>query len=236
LIWDTGTYSILPRKSLAKNPPSPQTTDCDSDDDTHSETFKHKGNHQHHNEKLIEAFQGRYIRLRLHGTRLPSNYTVTFRLPSTNDIQPTRPARRRQTRRPKPQKASIPNSTDSESETHIPPIKEDEVENIDTDNEEDASTRTNNAYPGSTNSIGSIHQRHWFMSLDRQSSGFELKKSGNEQGMWVQSEEDGGFTPFYVRGKEVERSVVTGRLAREVESDEGVVGFVGRTGWVGIGP
>jgi hypothetical protein len=74
------------------------------------------------------------------------------------------------------------------------------------------------------------------MSLDRQSSGFELKKSGNEQGTWVQSEEDEGFTPFYVRGKEVERSVVTGRLAREVESDEGVVGFVGRTGWVGIGP
>jgi hypothetical protein len=31
-----------------------------------------------------------------------------------------------------------------------------------------------------------------------------------------------------VLGAEAERSVVTGRLAREVESDEGVEGFVGR--------
>lgn len=125
--------------------------------------------------------------------------------------------------------------SDSETETHIPPIKEDEVENIDTDTEEDASTRTNNAYLGSTNSIGSIHQRRWFMSLDRQSSGFVVNKSGAEKGTWTRGEDGGGFEPFYVVGKEVERSVVTGRLAREVESDEGVVGFVGRTGWVGIG-
>jgi hypothetical protein len=125
--------------------------------------------------------------------------------------------------------------SDSETETHIPPIKEDEVENIDTDNEEDVSTRTNNAYPGATNSIGSIHQRRWFMSLDRQSSGFIIKKSGAEKGTCARREDGRGFEPFYVMGKEVERSVVTGRLAKEVESDEGVVGFVGRTGWVGIG-
>jgi hypothetical protein len=109
------------------------------------------------------------------------------------------------------------------------------VENIDTDEEEDASTRMSNAYPGSINSIGSIHQRRWFMSLDRQSSGFVLSKSGSEKGTWVRGEDGGGFKPFYVRGKEFERSVVTGRLAREVESDEGVVGFVGRARWVGIG-
>lgn len=40
-----------------------------------------------------------------------------------------------------------------------------------------------------------------------------------------------GFEPFYVRGPEVERSVVTGRLAREVLEDEGVEGFVRRRGW-----
>jgi len=34
-----------------------------------------------------------------------------------------------------------------------------------------------------------------------------------------------------VLGTEAERSVVTGRLAREVESDEGVEGFVGRANW-----
>jgi len=73
------------------------------------------------------------------------------------------------------------------------------------------------------------------MSLDRLSSGFVVKKSGTENGTWVRGEDDGGFEPFYVMGKEVERSVVTGRLAREVESDEGVMGFVGRMGWVGIG-
>ena len=32
-------------------------------------------------------------------------------------------------------------------------------------------------------------------------------------------------------GAEVEQSVVTRRLAREVESDEGVEGFVGRANW-----
>ena len=32
-------------------------------------------------------------------------------------------------------------------------------------------------------------------------------------------------------GAEAERSVVTGRLPREVESDEGFEGFVGRANW-----
>jgi hypothetical protein len=40
--------------------------------------------------------------------------------------------------------------------------------------------------------------------------------------------------PFYVRGVEYERSVVTGRLASQVLRDEGVVGYVGRKGWQAI--
>lgn len=40
-----------------------------------------------------------------------------------------------------------------------------------------------------------------------------------------------GFEPFYVRGPEIERSVVTGRLRREVLEDEGVQGFIPRQGW-----
>ena len=40
-----------------------------------------------------------------------------------------------------------------------------------------------------------------------------------------------GFEPFFVQGKEVERSVVTGRTAEEVLLDEGVHGYVGRRGW-----
>ncbi|KAL2439050.1 hypothetical protein ABEF95_015698 [Exophiala dermatitidis] len=38
--------------------------------------------------------------------------------------------------------------------------------------DEDAQIRLNNAYPGATNSINSIHQRRWFLSLDRAASGF----------------------------------------------------------------
>ena len=41
----------------------------------------------------------------------------------------------------------------------------------------------------------------------------------------------GGFEPFFVRGREFERSVVTGRTGGEVLGDEGVEGFVGRKGW-----
>lgn len=40
-----------------------------------------------------------------------------------------------------------------------------------------------------------------------------------------------GFEPFYVHGPDVERSVVTGRLGREVFEDEGVKDFVRRRGW-----
>lgn len=40
-----------------------------------------------------------------------------------------------------------------------------------------------------------------------------------------------GFETFFVRGRDVERSVVTGRTADEVMADEGVEGFVGRKGW-----
>ena len=40
-----------------------------------------------------------------------------------------------------------------------------------------------------------------------------------------------GFDPFYVMGKEFERSVVTGRTADEVMAEERVQYFVGRKGW-----
>lgn len=232
LIWDTGTYSILPRKTL-NNQPSPQTTDDESDDDIPSNPVNIIADTQHDNEKLIEAFQGRYIRLRLQGTRLPENYTITLRLPSVNDISKPHQVRRRRTRRPK--RRSVQYFTDSESEGGpIFPGKEEEEQYMDTDDEEDFSTRVNNAYLGSTNSIGSMHQRRWFMSLDRQSSGFVQNKSSTEQGKWSRSEEGGGFETFYIRGREFERSVVTGRLAAEVEADEGVEGYVGRAGWVGV--
>lgn len=241
LIWDTGTYTVLPRK-IKNDQPDPQTTDCDSDSDpmTKPPSTTPKRDSKHENSKLVEAFQTRYIRLRLHGTRLPKDYTVTLRLPSTNDIQNPKPLHhlRRKRRKasnqptPKPQRQ---NTTDSEEESSTPsapqkPIKSEETaENLDTDSEEDISTRIHNAYPGSNNTVGSIHQRKWFLTLDRRSSGF---RPGNS-GIW---ERDGeaGFETFFVRGRDFERSVVTGRLAREVENDEGCEGFVGRAGWTAI--
>jgi len=87
---------------------------------------------------------------------------------------------------------------------------------------EDATIRANNAYPGATNTIRSIHQRHWFLSLDRKNSGFRKRRNGR----W-----EGGWESFFVKGRDEERSVVTGRLADDVMSDEGVERFVGRKMW-----
>lgn len=97
------------------------------------------------------------------------------------------------------------------------------------DDEEDARMRGDNAYPGATNSIGSVHQRRWYLSLDKRNSGF-VKAGGD--GIWRRGDGDvGGFEAFFVRGPEVERSLVTGRLSEKVMKDEGVEGFVARKMW-----
>jgi hypothetical protein len=245
LIWDTGTYEVLPRKVTTTV--DPQTTDgCTSESDTASRKRPRtpgKTRTQHENTKLIQAFQSRYIRLRLHGTRLPKNYTVTLRLPSNNDFGGPRSPhhiqrRRRRSTKPPGRRKSTYNAADSDSEgaandeQEVQEQEEEEEQNLDTDTDEDLSTRLSNAYPGSDNSIGSIHQRKWFLMLDRRNSGF-VSTGKTASGMW---ERDGeaGFEAFHVRGRDFERSVVTGRLARDVESDEGVEGYVGRGGWVGI--
>jgi len=88
--------------------------------------------------------------------------------------------------------------------------------------DDDATIRANNAYPGASNTIGSVHQRNWFLTLDRKNSGFHK----GHHGRWV-----GEWEPFFVRGRDVESSVVTGRLADDVMRDEGVEKFVGRKMW-----
>jgi hypothetical protein len=245
LIWDTGTYEVLPRKKKPgskKGIPSPQTSDDEAEDSDIDQkisrsTTKAVSDTKHENEKLITAFQTRYIRLRLHGTRLTQNYTVILRLPS-NEIIARPTSRKKSTRksRPKPIHPQSDSDTDTQAQRQQELPKDSHVdvqatqerkaeEDIDTDTDEDIHTRMTNAYPGSTNSIGSIHQRHWFLQLDRQNSGFIRAKSGN----WER-----GFEPFLVRGRDFERSIITGRLARDVEEDEGLEGYVGRGGWVGI--
>lgn len=204
-----------------------------TDDELSDEDISPRAGELSNSERLFAAFQQRHIRLRLHGTKLPSNYTVSLRLPSNNDrsAQPRRPKRKR--RRVDPSKASrsaAEPKTDGESGSEVPmtAIPETETTRQDGDaaalaseDEEDATIRTNNAYTGATNSIGSVHQRHWFLTLDRRNSGFRKTPSG-----W-----EGPWEPFYVRGRDVERSIITGRGADEVMADEGVSKFVGRKMW-----
>lgn len=248
LIWDTGTYEVLPRKTKSNAVPSPHTTDegedADEEGGTSTVTSAKEGKTRE-NEKLISAFQTRYIRLRLHGTRLPKGYTIILRLPSNEIVM--RPVARRKKNHHNlksgvQSRASGRYDTDSDPDTTLTTPDDAEVahqqgdEDLNTDSDEDTQTRANNAYPGSLNSIGSIHQRHWFLQLDRQNSGFVLNTSatGSGKGLWVRGPNNGGFDPFLVRGRDFERSVVTGRLAAEVENDEGVEGYVGRGGWVGV--
>lgn len=105
---------------------------------------------------------------------------------------------------------------------------------------EDAQVRRTNAYPGADNSIGSVHQRKWFLSLDRKACGFAEGRRGGrtvwEPGEGASQRESGERLayPFYVRGVEHERSVVTGRRGEDVMRDEGVTDFVARKGWKAV--
>lgn len=224
LIWDVGEYNILPWKTKTK----PMTDDEDSETGTHS-----KADPRTDSEKLFAAFQDRHIRLRLWGTRLPHYYTIGLRLPSKNDRsgQPKKPkAKRRRIDPSQVTRRQFTIETDSDTdedtatngrEENDQTVEEDEDIAIASDSEE-ISIRENNAYPGAVNSIGSVHQRHWFLSLDRRRSGFKKARDGK----WV-----GPWEPFFVRGRDHERSVITRRNADEVMEDEGVEKFVGRKMW-----
>jgi hypothetical protein len=105
---------------------------------------------------------------------------------------------------------------------------------------EDVMVRRTNAYPGADNTIGSVHQRRWFMSLDRVGSGLVKQRQGGRV-TWIRDvnvppeggdDDSNRWTfPFFIRGSEHERSIVTGRLGNEVLKDEGVTDFSNRKGW-----
>jgi hypothetical protein len=124
IIWDTGTYEVLPRKKEGgsrKGIPSPQTTDDEAEDSTPDDgesidTARTANVQKHENEKLITAFQTRYIRLRLHGTRLPKNYTVILRLPTNEMIK--RPTARRKSK-PNPQTRRVEHQSDSDTDDQV---------------------------------------------------------------------------------------------------------------------
>ncbi|RSL69803.1 hypothetical protein CEP53_002101 [Fusarium sp. AF-6] len=109
---------------------------------------------------------------------------------------------------------------------------------------EDEKVRLTNAYPGASNTIGSVHQRRWYVSLDRPACGF-VEKRTKGRSTWeldnhvephdigaIEDKSAGRLSyPFYVRGAEYERSVVTGRWGADILKDEGVNDFVQRQGW-----
>ena len=100
--------------------------------------------------------------------------------------------------------------------------------------QEDEEVRRTNAYPGAINTIGSVYQRTWYLSMDRHASGFVATTDEEGRRIWRRRWENGrlrGFEPFFVLGRDIERSVVTGRLADEVMADEGVKGYISRKGW-----
>jgi hypothetical protein len=244
LIWDTGEYSVLPYRD------SPIDTDVESgSDESGSLAFTDS-------ERLHQAFRQRKIRLGLHGTRLPAGYTISIR--ADKDYfpteQPKKPARKRQRKTPKPARRQILETSSSEASdadepqlhrknveslhrTASPPRKAENKEDAHAASEEESEAiRITNAYTGATNDIGSVHQRKWYLSIDRASSGFvpvRDKRTGIKT--WTRKRgPDGtlrGFEKFLVMGRDVERSVVTGRLANDIMKDEGVEGFVPRGMW-----
>ena len=187
-------------------------------------------------------FPKRKIRIRLHGTRLPSNYTLTIRLLTANNRheQPKKPSRKRRRKNPESQNhhtPGTPEASDVEEDVdsgHTTRDTNATAYECELEEQEDEQVRLTNAYPGAINSINSIHQRRWLLSMDRQASGFRPQVKDDGTKAWVRREEGGkllGFQPFYVRGRDHERSIVTGRTADKVMEDEGIKGFTGRKGW-----
>lgn len=211
-----------------------------TDDELSDEDLRQQAPELSNTERLFAAFNQRHIRLRLQGTKLPPNYTISLRLPSANDrtAQPRKPKRKRRRIDPATvasRKAEPRTDSETDDETTQPQGNQDasrqEEDDVDeaalaSEDDESATIRTNNAYTGASNTIGSIHQRHWFLTLDRKNSGFHRNPSTNR---W-----EGSWELFFVRGRDVERSVVTGRNADEVMEDEGMEKFVGRKMWRAI--
>ncbi|KAK5092490.1 hypothetical protein LTR70_005452 [Exophiala xenobiotica] len=271
LIWDTGEFEVLPHSEEENG----NSTAGDSEDEP--EQGRAKPNEQ---ERLRAAFQRRKIKLRLHGTKLPSGYTLALRLTRDNyrGEQPKKPSRRRRRQGPGIRKVQGSDGDSQESSTDdrrppkrglsslsclssppaFPHTKSDATDEdtqadaaaaaVASDGEDEA-IRANNAYTGATNDIGSIHQRKWFLSVDRRKSGFIRRTAQSASGfvetIWTRRSAEGeladgvvgsatGFDRFVVGGRETEHSVVTGRLASEILADEGVVGFVPRGHWRAI--
>lgn len=236
LIWDLGMYEVLRWEEVMGERETDDERDVNDDDDDDEAATLARGitkGAATQPQLLEQAFRRGKIRLRLHGSHLPAGYTISLRLSKDKGLT-TQPAKlktsallktrlKKLSRRGLKELASV---TGLDTQTY---------------NEDDFATSMNdasdaieaaNAYPNSSNTVGSIHQRWWFVSMDRANCGFMKEKSGDRKVTWTPKDEETKMKyPFYVRGREYEMSVVTGRKAEDVLEDEGVVGFVPRGGW-----
>ncbi|TKA47721.1 hypothetical protein B0A54_02095 [Friedmanniomyces endolithicus] len=177
LIWDTGEYEVLDRP--------PQRSNRATDDETSDVEGNLSGAVQSQSERLFAAFQSRHIHLRLNGRRLPLGYTIAMRLPSQDATRRPRTTRiKRQRMEPvetvkRAKNRTAAADTESDSETSSATTTQTQAALADAalasepeDERQDVEIRTSNAYPGAANTIGSIHQRHWLVTIDRKLSGF----------------------------------------------------------------
>ncbi|EHK25334.1 uncharacterized protein TRIVIDRAFT_135496, partial [Trichoderma virens Gv29-8] len=265
LIWDTGTYSILPRLSKHERAPprGPSSPPASHQSPSPSASASPP---QAAQSLLHAAFQDRKIRLRLHGAKLPDPYVINLRLTKSEDAagrsrglqrRATGTRRRRgRTIRVQPQeRETSPSSSSSEACDDGHDLDEGEPQNEATDDpplseQQDAQVRLTNAYHGAENTIGSIYQRRWYLSLDRRACGFIEKRRRGRSSLWELPPAESPPTaddpsgsepgpsqlsfPFYVRGPQFEQSVVTGRRGEDILRDEGVTTFVPRKGWTPV--
>lgn len=257
MIWDTGTYSVLPRRS--KYAPAVDPDSGPSEDEADGAPVSTFPATQQ--SLLHAAFQTRKMKIRLHGSKLPDPYVIQIRLTRKEDAagrakaSRTKKSARRRRGGVKTAKAQLKETSPSSSNEHhdfdaeVAPPTNSQLQDQDVaivsalEKElrelEDDEVRGTNAYTGASNSIGSVHQRQWYLSIDRYASGMVPTRQDNGRTVWhfkssntVESGSGTQFSyPFYVRGRDHERSVVTGRLGAEILCDEGVVNFVPRMGW-----
>ncbi|KAF5978085.1 abc1 containing protein [Fusarium coicis] len=227
LIRDSGTYSILPRQSKhapTTDPSSPASSPGPSSAPTQQAL-------------LHAAFQNRKIRIRLHGSRLPDPYVLSIRLTRSEDVAGKVETQPETSDEDSEGDASedVPPNTDAGTNADDHSAMERELREL-----EDEEARRTNAYTGASNTIGSVHQRRWYLSLDRPACGF-VEEIIKNRSVWKvrdgtetkNKQNDNGRLsyPFYVRGPDHERSVLTGRLGADVLRDEGVDKFIQRKGW-----
>ncbi|KAG5983519.1 hypothetical protein E4U55_007985 [Claviceps digitariae] len=269
LIWDTGTYAVLPRRSKH----APRADPASQGSSSSSSSSSSSQDHECQQVLLARAFSSRKIRIRLHGSKLPPNYVLNLRLTSTEDHEGRAkrargpPQKRKRRSRRNEQNSPVKDDDtsdmqeDGDDDKDLVPKQRDNARGISpTERElrelEDAEVIRTNAYPGATNSIGSIHQRKWYLSLDRPASGFAPRRTKTGNLIWetapdvepdadahahaeqppIHQEKDPRQMqrlsfPFYIRGVEYEQSVVTGRRGADILRDERVEGFVHRKGW-----